>query len=465
MGTEDFEPLRKRPPSSELRGSSSWDDIRRSLTSLSGQSLNIAHGAVDRHVFMGRGSNQAIVHLDADGNREVISYRTLYDMSNRFANVLRTFGVRKGESVFVLTRPTTELYTTALGTWKNASVFCCLAPSLDPETIARRIALADGRLLVVDEQLYEEKIDPVIRRLPAGMKLLLISDEPAPDPRPHFRECIEQASPQLTLPLTAPEDPAFIDFVNRPGGKEQGIMHVHESVLSLITSGREALDMHPGDVYYCPRYDGWTAGIPYGIIAPLSNGVTIVVDAARPEPDRFRDVIGKEHVNIWYATPSALRDTSLTRPEGVPGQFRHLRFIASSGHPLSPDEVRRISAFYGTPVHENWWQSETGAILIGNTPGEAIRPGAMGRPLHGAEVSLVRRKADGVMEKITDPNVQGEIAIRAPWPSMFRSLLKDADGYSERFADGYYLTGESAQTDKDGYFWFQSAPEQTKASF
>lgn len=229
---------------------------------------------------------------------------------------------------------------------------------------------------------------------------------------------------------------------------------MHGAVVTHWATGRYALDLHPDDVYWCTADPGWVTGTSYGIIAPLLHGVTSVVDAGEFDATRWYRSLAEQRVSVWYTAPTAIRMLMKAGPELAGAHdYPDLRFVASVGEPLNPEAVRWGVQVLGLPIHDNWWQTETGGIMIANTPGQDIRPGSMGRPLPGIEAAIVHRD-DGGVRVVEEPDVEGELALRAGWPSMFRGYLGQEERYRACFADGWYLTGDLARRDADGWYWF-----------
>jgi acetyl-CoA synthetase len=219
-------------------------------------------------------------------------------------------------------------------------------------------------------------------------------------------------------------------------------------------TGRFALDLHDGDVFWCTADPGWVTGTSYGIVSPLSNGVTSIVDEAEFDAERWYRVLQDEGVTVWYTAPTAVRMLMKAGAElARQHDLSRLRFVASVGEPLNPEGVVWGVEALGRPIHDNWWQTETGGIMIANFAALPVKPGSMGRPLPGITAAIVAR-ADGRVVEVTEPGVEGELALRPGWPSMFRGYLGDEARYHACFADGWYLTGDLARRDADGCFWF-----------
>ena len=434
-----------------------WEAARRELNGLpGGRGLNIAYEAVDRHAVGPRGSHLALRWLGKSGRVEDFSYLRLQRLTGRFANVLRSLGVAPGDRVYALAGRIPELYVAALGTLKNRSVFCPLFSAFGPEPIRARLAIGQARVLVTTVSLYQRKVARLRASLPALEHVLLIDDRPTDVPgTADYRRLMDEADDQFIIPPTDPEDMALLHFTSGTTGQPKGAMHVHEAVVAHHITGKLALDLHPDDVFWCTADPGWVTGTSYGIIAPLTNGVTSIIDEADFDAERWYGILQDQHVSVWYTAPTAIRMLMKAGAALVQKYDLHsLRFLSSVGEPLNPEAVLWGQEAFGRPFHDNWWQTETGGIMIANFASMDIRPGSMGRPLPGVEAAIVRKLADGRVEVIERPDVQGELALRPGWPSMFRGYWSEPARYQKCFVDGWYLTGDLARRDADGYFWF-----------
>ncbi|GAA2905555.1 acetate--CoA ligase [Streptosporangium fragile] len=441
----------------------SWPAARRSLRGLpGGRGLNIAYEAVDRHLDTPRRDQVALRCVGGDDTVTELTYRDLHVATDRFAGVLRGLGVGKGERVFTLLGRVPDLYVTVLGTLKNLGVLSPLFPAFGPEPIRERLRLGDGRVLVTTPELYARKIAAIRETLP-GLKHVLVTGEgPAPQGTVPLGELMAGAPAGFEIPPTDPEDMALLHFTSGTTGRPKGAVHVHEAVLAHRVTAAYALDLRPSDVFWCTADPGWVTGMSYGVIAPLSLGLTLVADAGEFDARRWYRVLRDQRVSVWYTSPTALRmlmhhGGALAREYDLSG----LRFVASVGEPLNPEAAVWGLRALGLPVHDNWWQTETGAIMIGNFAALDIKPGSMGRPLPGIEAALLERGengrarvADGRVRVVEEPDVEGELALRPGWPSMFRGYLNEPELYAKAFAGGWYLSGDVARRDEDGYFWF-----------
>jgi len=435
----------------------SWDVARAELDGLPGGGLNIAHEAVDRHVGHGHGGQVALRWLGKDGSRQDITYAELAAASNRFANVLRSLGLGRGDAVFGLMGRRPELYLGALGILKNGSVFSPLFSAFGPEPLKARMTIGDARALLTTDTLYNRKVAAWRGELPRLEQVLLVrtTDKPLPEGCIDLAAAMAEAPDDFTVADTQPEDRALLHFTSGTTGKPKGAIHVHGAVVAHNITGRYALDLHPGDVYWCTADPGWVTGTSYGIIAPLTNRTTMIIAEAEFDVERWYGILQNEKVTVWYSAPTAIRMLMRAGKEAAQRfDLSGLRFLASVGEPLNPEAVVWSQETFGRPFHDNWWQTETGGIMIANYAAEDVKPGSMGRPLPGIVAGIVERDPQGGVQEITTPMAMGELALRPGWPSMMRGYLNEEERYKKCFADGWYLSGDLAMRDSDGYFWF-----------
>ena len=287
--------------------------------------------------------------------------------------------------------------------------------------------------------------------------MLVVADDSAeglPDGCLDLRALLAAADERFEIPPTDPEDPALLHFTSGTTGKPKGAVHVHGAVLMHHSTGRFALDLREGDVFWCTADPGWVTGTSYGIIAPLTIGATLLVDQEEFDAERWYRTLQQQKVDVWYTAPTAIR-MLMKQGDELPKRYdlSRVRFVASVGEPLNPEAVWWGERALGLAIHDNWWQTETGGIMIANFRSMDVKPGSMGKPLPGIEAAIVERTDDGI-RLIDAPGREGELALRANWPSMFRAYLNEEARYRKCFVDGWYLTGDLARRDDDGYYWF-----------
>jgi acetyl-CoA synthetase len=434
----------------------SWSQARSLLDGLPNGGLNIAHEAVDRHLEAGRGDRLALRWIGRDDRIQDFSYSALGTAINRFANVLTSHGVAKGDRVFSLLGRVPELYIAALGTLKRGAVFSPLFSAFGPEPIKARMTIGHAKALITSEAFYRRKVEPWRKELTSLEHVFLTECSGSlPADTIDLNKALAEASETFETVWTAPDDMALLHFTSGTTGRPKGAVHVHDAVVSHHITGRLALDLHPDDVFWCTADPGWVTGMSYGIISPLTNGATLIVDQAEFDAERWYRILQEQQVAVWYTAPTAIRMLMKIGAE-IAKRFdlSKLRFMASVGEPLNPEAVVWGVEAFGMPFHDNWWQTETGGIMIANYRSMDVKPGSMGRPLPGVTAGIVERIANGEVREIADPMVAGELALRPGWPSMMRAYLNEEERYRKCFADGWYLTGDLAMLDADGYYWF-----------
>ena len=458
-----------------------WDDAWGALRS-DGRtgvpdSVNIADLAVDRHVRAGRGDRVAFrfIGREPDDIDEPvdITYDALARRTNRFADAMGRRGFGPGTGVASLAGRVPDLYIAALGTLKAHGTFTPLFSAFGPDPIAQRMNLGRIKVLVTTPLLYRRKVAPILDRLP-HLELVLVcgsTEDPLGSRRGHsggpevmsFGALLTEGISSFVPGPTDPEEPALVHFTSGTTGQPKGAVHVHAAVVTHHTTGRLVLDLHDSDTFWCTADPGWVTGTSYGIIAPLTNGVTSIVDEAEFDAQRWYRILERHAVDVFYTAPTAIRMLQRAGDDvAAAADLSQLRLMASVGEPLDADAVRWCQRTFGVPVIDTWWQTETGGIMISNHRSQPVRPGSMGRPLPGIEVGLLERDSEGQLVTddagapvwVTDPERSGELALRAGWPSMFRTYLDQEERYRRCFVDGWYRTGDLARRDADGYYWF-----------
>lgn len=434
-----------------------------------GRGLNIAYEAVDRHVAAGRGDHVALRFLappsgGAPASPLDVTYASLAESSARFANALGSLGVEPGETVATLTGRVPELYSSALGTLKARAVYCPLFSAYGPDPVQQRLARGDARVVITTAAAYERKIAPARSTLP-GLRHVIITDpaDGLPDGNGvvSYAELVRNAESSFAIAPTDSDDPALLHFTSGTTGNPKGAVHVHLAVVAHHATAAEALGLRPQDVFWCTADPGWVTGTSYGIVAPLTHGVTTVIDPADFDPERWYRTLESQRVTVWYTAPTAIRLLMRAGAELAGGHdLSTLRVVASVGEPLNPEAVLWGADVLGTPIRDNWWQTETGGIMIANRPDDEVRPGSMGRPLSGIDAAIVavddenEPVLDGAEPVLAEDDVNGMLAIRRGWASMFRGYLNDEERYRRCFAGDWYLSGDLARRDKDGWYWF-----------
>ncbi len=436
----------------QMRASWSWDAMWAELGRPGGL-VNKAYECVDRHAEGPRASHPAIVWNGADGNVETYTYADLRAKSNQVANALRGLGIAKGERVFILADRIPELYFSVFGILKTGAIAAPLFSAFGPEPIKERVLRAEGCTIITTPKLLP-KVNAIRDQLPSVRHVIVIAHREGKPVAPEdidYASIVHPASESFEIERTGPEDWSIMHFTSGTTGLPKGAAHVHNAIVSHYATGKYALDLHPDDVYWCTADPGWVTGTSYGVFAPFSNGVTSIIDEGSFGARRWYEVIQKFKVTVWYTAPTAIR-LLMKAGEEIPAQFdlSTLRFIASVGEPLNPEAVVWGNRVFHQAIHDNWWQTETGAIMCANFPVMPVRPGSMGRPFPGVHVTVVDEDAN----EIAEPMVEGHLVVKPGWPSMFRTYWNDQERYDSRFKNGWYYSGDKAKKDADGYLWF-----------
>jgi acetyl-CoA synthetase len=447
-----------------VREEFTWEAAESWLDGLPGGGVNIAHEAVDRHVRAGRGDHVALRCLDKTGARTDVTYADLQAETNAFANALRALGITPGQRVFSLVGRVPALYTAVLGTLKARGVFAPLFSAFGPEPVKQRVVIGGGVAMVTTTALYRKKIAPVRDEMPTLEHIILLDDGDAADipGAIHFDELMAGKPRYFPTEPTGREEMALLHFTSGTTGTPKAAVHVHGAVVAHYATGHFALDLHPDDIYWCTADPGWVTGTSYGIISPLTHGLTMIVDEGEFDARRWYRTLEEQRVTVWYTAPTAIRMLMRAGPEAATEyDLSSVRFVASVGEPLNPEAVVWGREVLGLTIHDNWWQTETGGIMIANYASADVYPGSMGRPMPGITAGVLQRGEEGRAAAGPDghvvelgPGEVGELALRVGWPSMFRGYLDADDRYQKCFVDGWYRTGDLAQRDENGYFWF-----------
>ena len=399
------------------------------------------------------GSATAFRFIGEDGDIQDISYGMLGSLTNRFAGVLAALGIGKGDRVFACADRIPELYVAALGALKHGAVFCPLFSAFGPEPIYQRLKRGGARVLLTTGRLFRQKIAPLAARLP-DLRHVILTDGVC-DNTLAYQTLMDGASDAYAIRPTDPEDPALLHFTSGTTGMPKGAIHVHESVLVHYYTGKHVLDLRERDVFWCTADPGWVTGTIYGIITPLLMGATSIIDGGPFDAVRWFSILSSQAVAVWYTSPTAVRRLMRMAPEEIRRHdLSRLRHVLSVGEPLPPDAVDWGREVLGRDIHDTWWQTETGGIMIANTPARPIRPGSMGKPIPGVTAAILGKTESGTAVAISEPERVGELGIAVGWPSMFRGYTGEPERYARCFSGGWYLSGDLARRDADGYFWF-----------
>jgi acetyl-CoA synthetase len=435
-----------------VRARWSWDAIRSELDGLAGGGINKAYECLDRHVKTERRDKAAMLWAGKNGEEETYTFAEMAAESNRAANGLRTLGVQKGDRVFMFLERIPECYFTAFGTLKLGAVIGPLFSAFGPEAVKDRLQDSAAKVLVTSPDLWA-RVKEIRSELPDLKQVVLVTRRHPAEPEDGvvlWDEVVGTQSTEFEIEQTGSEDYSVMHYTSGTTGKPKGAAHVHNAIIGQYATGKYVLDLHDDDIYWCTADPGWVTGTSYGMFAPWSNGATSLIYEGGFGAGAWYGLIDKYKVTVWYTAPTAIR---MLMKAGDEAPKKHdlssLRYTMSVGEPLNPEAVVWGEKVIGLPFHDNWWQTETGAIMIANYPSLDIRPGSMGRPFPGIEPGIIDEQGN-----VVAPGEEGDLAVRPGWPSMFRIYWNKKEMYDSRFKNGWYVTGDRARMDADGYFWF-----------
>jgi acetyl-CoA synthetase len=433
-----------------------WDNVRAQLSELPNkQGFNIAYEAVDRHAEGPLKNTVALRCIHQDMTSDDYTYLDLKKLSSRFANILGVLGVKKGEFVFTHTGRIPELYIAALGTLKKSAVFCPLFLDLESDSVLSFLSQGNAKVLITTNALFEKNIEHQMHLMPE-LQYVLITDisNNISEKVLSFSSLMKDALDDFEISTTKEDDTAFLHFTGGTSGKPKAVLHSHAAALTQYYTGKMVLDLRPGDVFWCSSDPGWTAGTAYGIVSPLMNGVTIIFDEVEFDAIRCYEILDKQKVSVWYSSPTNINQLMQNRfNPSAKYNLDNLRLVLSVGSPLYAYVVEWGEKNLGLPILDNWWQTETGGIMIANYSSVKVKPGSMGKPLPGVEAAIAMI-SDGEINIVTQPNVKGYLVIKKNIPSMFTKYLGENELYINAFRDGWYITGDMARKDEDGYYWY-----------
>ncbi|MBK8176465.1 MAG: AMP-binding protein [Rhodospirillales bacterium] len=439
-----------------------WDEARTHLDGLpGGGGLNIAFEAVDRHVAHGRGEAIAFRFVAADFSIRTVTFAELMRQTNRFANVLGTLGVGAGDMVFAFADRRPEVYVAALGCLKVRGVFSALFASLGEQALQSRLAKGLGKALITVAPLYARRVAPIRAALPLLRHVLIAGDDASSAGTLDLDRLMQEADDTFSIPPTDPEDPAFVHFTSGTRGSPKGVVHVHAAAIAHHSTAASVLGLRSDDVLWCTADPGWVLGTSYGLIAPLLHGVETLIDEDAFDATRAYRIIQDHKVSVLYTTPTAIR-VMMTAGSRLARTFdlSSLRLIVSAGEALNPEAVRWGRQTFALDIHDTWWQTETGAIVIGTPAAEDVVLGTIGTAVPGIEAAVAHRRADGSVEIVRTSSEVGELVLSAGWPSMFRTYLGEPERYERSFSDGWYLTGDCVCRTADGRFSFVARADE-----
>jgi acetyl-CoA synthetase len=438
-----------------------------------GGKINLCYNCVDRHALGDRKNKVALLWEGEPGETRTLTYGELYVEVQKFANVLKGLGVRKGDRVAVYMGMTPELAIALLACARIGAVHSVIFGGFAANALVDRINDASCVALVTQDGSYRRGqevrlkaiADEALKNCPTVKQVVVyrrtgsnVTMNPGRDQWWH--DLMAKAPAECPAEPLDAEDPLYILYTSGTTGKPKGLVHTTGgySVQTYLTS-KLIFDLKPDDVYWCTADIGWVTGHSYVVYGILQNGVTTVMYEGAPnfpEADRMWKIVDDHKVTVFYTAPTAIR-ACIKWGDQYP--LRHslasLRLLGTVGEPINPEAwiwYRQMIGKGRCPIVDTWWQTETGAIMLAPLPGAVpTKPGSATRPFLGIEPAIINREGETV-----PAGSGGLLVIRQPWPSMARTIFNDPDRYAQTYwseVPGNYFTGDGARVDKDGDYW------------
>jgi len=430
-----------------------WKDVEKEVASFSNHFLNSAYIAVDRHVNTPLKHKTAMFYESENGEKEQYTFLQLSEASNKFAHVLVNLGVNRGDRVFLFLPRIPEMYISFLGILKTGAIAGTMFSAFQEQALLDRLQNSKAKILVTNAELYP-RVKKIKSKLPHLKKIIVVERGAKTLPKENniyfFNREIEEAPSDFKVRSMDKNDPAFMLYTSGTTGKPKGVVHRHLSIVEQYLSTKWALDLKENDTYWCTADPGWVTGIVYGILGPWANGISQIVFDGRFDADRWYKILQDYKVTVWYTAPTAVRMLMATGIDTVRKyDLSNLRFLGSVGEPLNPEAIYWGLKAFGLPFHDNWWQTELGSIAIANFASNNIKPGSMGKPFPGLEAAIVDDKGSTL-----PPKKEGNLCLRPNFPSLMEKIWQRPNKYKSYFSHGWYISGDRAWRDKDGFFWF-----------
>ncbi|GAB3054198.1 acetate--CoA ligase [Virgibacillus ainsalahensis] len=433
----------------KFRQTFSWDEVKKNFSWNETGKVNMAYEAIDRHAEDPHKKDKTALLYSAPEREEKVTFDQLRRQSNKFANILKKYDINKGDRVFLFMPRSPEFYAAFFGILKTGAIAGPLFEAFMEQAVSDRLKDSEAQMLITTPELLERVPQD---DLPDLKKIVLVGEHnESAEKYIDYKKEMGDSSEDFDIEWVDLEDGMLLHYTSGSTGKPKGVYHVHNAMIQHYATAEWVLDLKEDDIYWCTADPGWVTGTSYGIFAPWLYGVTNVVRGGRFTPDDWYGTLAKYNVTVWYTAPTALRKLVSAGEEAVKKHdLSSLRHIMSVGEPLNPEVVTWGLEAFDLRIHDTWWMTETGAQLIVNFPSMEIRSGSMGKPIPGVEASIVDNEGNEV-----PPNQMGNLAIKEGWPAMMRTIWNRPEKFESYFINGWYVSGDSAYMDEDGYFWFQ----------
>lgn len=415
--------------------------------------LNIVHNVIDRHAKGKRKNKVALLFEGARGEKEEYTFGDLKKLTDKFANVLVSNNVAKGDRAFVFLPPIPERYVVFLGILKMGAIAGTMFSAFQEMALLDRLSDSEAKVIVTNSVLFP-RIQKIWKDLPKLEKVIIVDRGSVEHVRAEniisYDEEMKKASADFETAHMNPEDFSYMLYTSGTTGKPKGVVHTHYDILQAIVTTKYILDIQENDIYWCTADLGWVTGVVYATLGPWGLGATQVLFEGRFSPEAWYTILQDYKVTLWYTAPTAIRMLMGSSVSVKDYDLTSLRQIYSVGEPLNPEAIWWGLEVFGLPFHDTWWQTETGGMSITNYPAMDIKPGSMGKPLPGIKAAIIDDEGRELSE-----GQEGHLALKAKTvSSLMKTIWKNPEKYNSYFIKDWYISGDRAFRDKDGYYWF-----------
>lgn len=425
----------------EILSNFSYEKYAKDLFWFEKDKINAAYCAITKNALSDRKNKIALYWEGDNSEKSKYTFLEVEQISNQIAHYLKSLGIKKGDRIFIFLPRIPELYFSFIAILKLGAIAGTLFSAFGPQALADRLSQSQAKILITNSEMGK-RVLPVKKDLPHLEKIIYVDQD--------FHKNIAKFETTFKVLETHADDSAFMLYTSGTTGKPKGVVHAHKAIIYEYLTAKWVLDIQEDDVYWCTADPGWVTGIAYEILGSWANGASTIVYSGRFSPEKWYQIIQDYRVNIWYTAPTAIRMLAAQGLEVVKKyDLSSLRYLASVGEPLNPEPIYWGLKAFHLPFHDNYWQTETGGIVIANYPCLPIKPGSMGKPFPGIKARIVNDNGEELKE-----NQIGNLALEPSWPSLMKEIWRRPQKYQSYFLKKYYITGDLAYYDKDGYFWF-----------
>lgn len=427
-----------------------WKDAEQAFSWANNNKVNIAYEAIDRHAETYRKNKVALYYKD-EHRKEAYTYYDMKKITNQAANVFQNYSnLEKGDRLFVFMPRSPELYFSLLGALKMGLIVGPLFESFMEDALYERLTDSEAKGIVTTPELLKRI---PLEKYPKLETVFLIGEEIEETKQLiDFEKHLKLASKEFQIEWMTKDDPTLLHYTSSSVGKAKGVILVQEAMVQQLQTTRWVLDLSDEDIYWCTADPGWVTGTVYGVFGPMLAGATTLILGKEFSLENWYETIEAYGVTVWYSAPTAFRMLmGASEKNKKRYDLSTLRHILSVGEPLNVEVIQWGIDTFNLRIHDTWCMTETGALMIANFKSLPMKLGSMGKAIPGIEIAIVDHQGN-----VLPPNTMGNLAIKKEWPAMMRGIWNDQELYDAYFMnDEWYISGDSAYIDEDGYFWFK----------